>query len=81
MLDGQTDNKLSQRIIHEAPPVSLAALGNLDNTLREQVARSGSPNHRQQMSCQTSAMIAMLCRRLMPELSWYRHRMCVFQEA
>jgi hypothetical protein len=34
---------LSQRLIHDAPPVSLAALGNLDNTLREQVAGSGSP--------------------------------------
>jgi hypothetical protein len=34
---------LSQRLIHDTPPVSLAALGNLDNTLREQVARSGGP--------------------------------------
>jgi hypothetical protein len=57
-----------------------AALGNLDNTLREQVARSGSPIIGR-MGCPTSAMIATQRRRLMPEFSWYRHRMCVFQEA
>jgi hypothetical protein len=35
--------KLIQRVLHEAPLVSLAALSNLDNALREQVPRFGSP--------------------------------------
>jgi len=34
---------LSQRLIDEALPISLAAMGNLDKTLREQFARCGSP--------------------------------------
>jgi selenophosphate synthetase-related protein len=34
---------LSQRLIHEAPLVSLASLSNLDKALREQAARFGSP--------------------------------------
>jgi hypothetical protein len=33
------------------------------------------------MGCPISAMIATQRRRRMPKFSWYRHRMCVFQEA
>jgi hypothetical protein len=71
---------LTQCLSHEAPLVSLAALSSLNNALREQVARSIARLSAANGLSETCSD-ATQRQTPMPELSWYRHRMYVFQEA